>query len=271
MYEFRTADLLFCVLHPSAGGEVVLRRPALLCAARPLSLLAADSIQHPLDPVFASALPSHVPAQLRVEEGHALVVVCARSDPLQAALQAVQAAGELLYLPPLLQLGCHWLQREACKQGSVPQAHLVALASVMGGWLRACPRIVDARIARRGRAPSARDARLASELRAQLVAGMHRHDRLDQIAARLGVGRASLNRALRGCVGLSVAGLRRELRLRVAAVDLLDGNASCAAVSQAYGYASPAQFSRDFQQLYGAPPSRVVSLLDALLGVAAPR
>lgn len=265
MLELRTAELRFLVFDDRA--PLRLDDHALLCVASPMLASAGGGDELQVDPVFAVPL---APGELHFSSGRGapLLAIAAHGDDAAALRSGLITAGGVAYLPPMLQIGLYWLQREARQRGALPQSHLVALSTIAAGWIRALPRLTALRRSR-GLAPP-RTQRLVHRLRSAIATDLAQRLTLDELALRVEASRAQLNRAFRHATGLSVARYRRELRLRCAAVHLLDDQARCGSVAQALGFASPGQFSIDFRRLYGVVPSRTVSLIDALIGVAAP-
>jgi len=256
--ELRTAELSF--FHGTAGVEGP-PGPLLQCRT---ALPAADQggageAGYGADPVVARLLPH---GTLKAGEA-AGILLRPRAPGLLRAMRALPPAGLLVYLPPVLQVGLHWLARQPRAAGVSP-AQRRALSSVASGWLLALPKLQSALAARPAIRP--RDPALADRLRGLLARSYWLGIGLDDLAAQLGVGRCALNRGLRAATGLSVARYRTELRLRQAAAGLLDDPRPCADWARRVGYRSAAQFSLDFSRLYGVPPSRLIGLVDALVG-----
>lgn len=88
----------------------------------------------------------------------------------------------------------------------------------------------------------------------------HLGERLDQpltLEALAAVGHFSpyhFHRIYRGLMGETVADTLRRMRLHRAAVELLHGAQTLAAIARKCGYGSTAAFNRAFAQAYGCPP-----------------
>lgn len=261
MWELRTAELAFRL--GDDAGVADAGWPLLVCPTRGGCLASART---PLvDPVFAGLRSSWAPvADLLRAEGCPPLLLLPREAQLRAALASLQGRVSAVYLPPPLHLGLHWLGREMAQRGTLPQAHLLSLAARLGGWLRALPRMQRTA---GGEPEDSAIGELGRRLQRELVRQFASKLTLDELAGQLGAGRAQLNRALRRLNGFSVARFRTELRLRHAATLLLDGEPHCAAAARQVGYASPGQFSLEFGRLYGAPPSRLATLLEASIGL----
>jgi AraC-like DNA-binding protein len=258
VWQLRTAELAFCL-----GGERIDEAPSgplLVCpTGGHCEVVGAAAI----DPVFVGLRASGQAPAAPASDAVRPLLLWPREPALVLALAGLAARVEAVYLPPPLHLGLHWLAREMALRGTLPQAHLLGLAARLAGWLRALPRMQRAA---RGGADDAL-GELGRRLQRELLRGFADKLTLDELGERLGSGRAQLTRAMRRLNGFSVARYRTELRLRHAAVRLLDGAAPCAAVAREVGYASPGRFSQDFGRLYGAPPSRLAAALEASIGL----
>lgn len=88
----------------------------------------------------------------------------------------------------------------------------------------------------------------------------HLGERLDQpltLEALAAVGHFSpyhFHRIYRGMMGETVADTLRRMRLHRAAVELIHGARTLAAIARLCGYGSTAAFNRAFAQTYGCPP-----------------
>lgn len=88
----------------------------------------------------------------------------------------------------------------------------------------------------------------------------HLGERLDQpltLEALAAVGHFSpyhFHRIYRGTMGETVADTLRRMRLHRAAVELIRGTQTLAAIARRCGYGSTAAFNRAFAQAYGSPP-----------------
>jgi len=71
-----------------------------------------------------------------------------------------------------------------------------------------------------------------------------------------GMSASSFHRHFRAVAAMSPLQYQKQLRLQAARARLLAGNDDVARVGHAVGYASPAQFSRDYKRAFGAPPSQ---------------
>jgi AraC family transcriptional regulator len=98
-----------------------------------------------------------------------------------------------------------------------------------------------------------------------LVAAVEQVVRLDvasptslaELADRTGYSLFHACRVFRATTGQTIAGFRRELRLRHALARLLDGDASLAQISSACGFASQSHLTNLFRARYGITPARV--------------
>ena len=88
----------------------------------------------------------------------------------------------------------------------------------------------------------------------------HLGERMDQpltLEALAAVGHFSpyhFHRIYRGTMGETVADTLRRMRLHRAAVELIHGTRTLAAIARRCGYGSTAAFNRAFAQAYGCPP-----------------
>ena len=112
-----------------------------------------------------------------------------------------------------------------------------------GGRLRELAR-ADSRISQIGRAMR----RIQTHYKQSL--------RLGDLARLAGMSASSFHRHFRAVAAMSPRQYQKQLRLRAARARLLAGNDDVARVGHAVGYASPAQFSRDYKRAFGAPPSQ---------------
>jgi len=79
---------------------------------------------------------------------------------------------------------------------------------------------------------------------------------VDQIAAAAHISVSTLGRIFRAWMKQSPMQYRQIQRLRRARALLLSGSRGVADVASAVGYSSASQFSREYRQRYGVPPSR---------------
>lgn len=186
-----------------------------------------------------------------------------QAPALREALMLAAVAHAAVYLPPALQLGLAWLARQQRGVAGLCGGGPAALGEQLAGWvlaLRRLPTCVPR--ARRGDPHAALLARAREAVQGSLASPAS----LDDMAAAAGLGRSQLNRTLRRGCGLSAGRYRSELRLRRAAMRVLIDGQRCAEAAREVGYRSNSQFSGEFARLYGVRPSRLVGLVEALLG-----
>lgn len=182
---------------------------------------------------------------------------------LRETLGLAGVAHAAVYVPPSLQLGLAWLARQQDGGARIAAPQLAALQEQVAGWMLALRRIPTC-IAR-ARAGDAR-AECLQRARRALHAHLPTRGGLDAMADTAGLTRGQLTRVLRRGCGLSAGRYRSELRLRRAALLLLVEEQRCAEAAAAVGYRSVSQFSLEFSQLYGVRPSRLVGLVEGMLG-----
>lgn len=103
------------------------------------------------------------------------------------------------------------------------------------------------------------EARIAAILR-DLEATPDMATRVDQIADGVGMSTATLHRHFKEVTGLSPLQYIKRKRLMRAKSLLTFGDLSVSQTAHAVGYASPAQFSREFSAYFGKPPSKAAEL-----------
>ncbi len=103
-----------------------------------------------------------------------------------------------------------------------------------------------------GNRPEARIAHVLRELEKtpEVIADV------ESLAHAAGMSTASLHRHFKAVTGLSPLQYQKRKRLMQAKSLLTFGNLGVAETARAVGYASAAQFSRDFSAYFGTPPSR---------------
>ncbi|MET7279677.1 AraC family transcriptional regulator [Kribbella sp. NPDC005582] len=79
--------------------------------------------------------------------------------------------------------------------------------------------------------------------------------RIDELAARVGVGVSTLNRHFRAVTQLSPLQYQKALRLQRARFALLSTRTEVARIGHDVGYHSLSQFSREYRRMFGVPPS----------------
>ncbi|MCK7592802.1 AraC family transcriptional regulator [Lysobacter sp. CAU 1642] len=221
-------------------------------AGAPGTEVAADLVFAALD------LPPALPER-QIEQW---LVLQPQAAGLREALMLASVAHAAVYLPPALQLGLAWVAQQQRAGLRVDPARLVALGEQLAGWLLALRRLPTS-IARARRGDGQADS--LARARAAVHACLPSLGGLDAMAAAADLSRGQLNRVLRRGCGLSAGRYRSELRLRRAALLILVDGERCAEAAAAVGYRSGSQFSQEFHQLYGVRPSRLVSLVEALL------
>jgi AraC-like DNA-binding protein len=80
--------------------------------------------------------------------------------------------------------------------------------------------------------------------------------RIGDLARFAGMSATSFHRHFRAVAGMSPLQYQKQLRLQAARARLLASGDAVARVGHTVGYASPAQFSRDYKRAFGASPSR---------------
>ena len=191
------------------------------------------------------------------------MVVQPQAPALREALMLASVAHAAVYLPPAMQLGLAWFGRQQRAGVGLDAGKQAALSEQLAGWLLALRRLPTS--VSRGRRGDAQ-ALAFDRARAAVHASLSTVDGLDQMAAAAGLSRSQFNRTLRRGCGLSAGRYRNELRLRRAAMLILIDGQRCADAVEQVGYRSGSQFSEEFSRLYGVRPSRLVSLVEALLG-----
>ena len=132
----------------------------------------------------------------------------------------------------------------AALQGAVAAADGVAAAAAA----------VDAALAAHRPAPDPAVDRVADLVAA--VAAEPAIRRVDQLAARAGLGVRSLQRMCAEWIGIGPKELVRWARLHEAAARAAEGAVDWAALAAELGYADQAHLVRDFSRVVGEPPAR---------------
>lgn len=89
---------------------------------------------------------------------------------------------------------------------------------------------------------------------------------LDRLARIVGTNRRRLNEAFQSLCGQPVFGWLREERLRQANSQVTGTNTPFSVISDAFGYSTPANFSKAFRQRFGCTPSEMRAQLQGTLG-----
>ena len=91
---------------------------------------------------------------------------------------------------------------------------------------------------------------------------------LAALTREVGMSASALHRHFKAATGLTPLQYHKEIRLREARALMLGEGLTAAAAGHRVGYASPAQFSREYRRAFGAPPGRDVVDLRAGRGRA---
>lgn len=227
--------------------------PALRVAVGPGALATEQVDEVAADLLFAALDPGSAPDGRAAGAWRWLVP---QSPPLRHAVMLAGVAHAAVYLPAALQLGLavHSHCAPPRENARAPDA---ALGKQLSGWLMALGRL-PLKIAR-ARADDL-DARLLASARHALNAAPRGSARIEDMASACGLSRSQLLRTFRRGCGLPPGRYRSELRLRRAALLLLEGE-RCASAASAAGYRSESQFSLEFSRLYGVRPSRIAGVL----------
>lgn len=86
------------------------------------------------------------------------------------------------------------------------------------------------------------------------------------VAAEVAMSPSHFAHRFRACFGVSPMRYRSQIRLEQARLLLLNTAATVSRAAEEAGYASDAQFSRDFKQLFGVSPRAYVQNMQALFG-----
>lgn len=121
------------------------------------------------------------------------------------------------------------------------------LAGPRGGWL--------ASIAAAG-TPSARMTQALLRLRECYADGLS----VDELAATAHLSRSAFHRQFKALTGMTPLAYQKRLRLLDARQQLASQETTAEAVAFRVGYQSPAQFSREYARMFGAPPRRDAAL-----------
>ena len=79
--------------------------------------------------------------------------------------------------------------------------------------------------------------------------------RVEELAGELHVSPSTLHHQFRALTSTSPVQYQKLLRLQEARRLIMGGSFGAADAAFEVGYASPAQFSREYKRLFGAPPS----------------
>jgi AraC-like DNA-binding protein len=277
MIEMQASGLTLVFAQVAQGEALRLAqaRPALLLSLAPLALTRDDELPATASAVFAQlSAAGEVLAQPRVALATPLMILRTEDEALTGALYAARLIAGSIYVPPGVLAGLLNAARLAAAPGGLPQQTLLALISVLKGWIQSLPRLLrsGARDTASTRMLDLRVLRLVQRIELELGARLAGRIPLDQLAREVHSSQAQLTRSFRAVNDISIAQYRRELRLRVALHALLQEEPRCEQVARDVGYRSASQFSVDFRALFGVVPSRVVGLLGAeAVGVAPPR
>jgi AraC-like DNA-binding protein len=80
--------------------------------------------------------------------------------------------------------------------------------------------------------------------------------RVGDLARQAGLSVSAFHRTFHAVTGSSPLQFQKQLRLQTARQTLTSTSASVGQVASSVGYESPAQFSREYRRLFGAPPGR---------------
>lgn len=84
---------------------------------------------------------------------------------------------------------------------------------------------------------------------------------IDDLAAQASMSTSTFNHHFRSLTALSPLQYQKQLRLQEARRLMLAERMDAATAAFEVGYESPSQFSREYNRLFGAPPSRDISNL----------
>lgn len=85
--------------------------------------------------------------------------------------------------------------------------------------------------------------------------------RIDELAGSVGMSVTSFHRHFKAVTAYSPLAYQRHIRLLEARRRLASGTAGVTQIAFAVGYASPAQFSREYKRTFGVPPVRDAAAL----------
>ena len=80
--------------------------------------------------------------------------------------------------------------------------------------------------------------------------------RINELAALVHMSPSTFRQHFRSLTGMSPVQYQRQLRLQEARQLMLNQALDAASTAARVGYESASQFSRDYRQLFGAPPQR---------------
>lgn len=234
-------------------------RGAIWFAESMLSVPDATNPQHCLGPLFALRLDA-APAFAQTHCGPRWFALDWCGANTFKALP-VQGDGAAISMPSSVLLTMLWLFRQVEIHRAVVQRDLLRVCAILKGWLGAARRLPG--LSALDPEPRPRRQQRLARIEACLGRSLTPAIPIGAVAEEVHLSVAQLNRVLRRSRGLSAGRYRRELRLRTAAMRLLAGTDRCGDIAHAVGYRSASQFSADFMQSFGQPPSRwVVSLAD---------
>lgn len=182
-----------------------------------------------LEPTRVAALVADAP-EIAAGEG-ALEISDAPPDVLDAMLRLVRLLDRPRDIPVL---------------GPAAERELLyrLLCSDQGGRLRELAR-ADSRVSQIGRALHWIQQHYREPLR------------VEKLARLAAMSPTSFHRHFRAVAAMSPLQFQKHMRLQAARAQLLAGAGDVAQVGRAVGWASPAQFSREYKRAYGTPPSSV--------------
>lgn len=149
------------------------------------------------------------------------------AEPLERLLRLLDAPGDLVVLGPQVERELYYR----------------LLQGPMGGTLRQIGR-GNTRFAQ---------VRQAAEW---ISANADRPMRVDQLAASVGMSLTSFHRHFKAVTSYSPLAYQRHIRLLDARRRLASGTIGVTETAFATGYASAAQFSREYKRAFGVPPAR---------------
>lgn len=83
---------------------------------------------------------------------------------------------------------------------------------------------------------------------------------VESLSDELGISRVHLNRKLKELLDISPSALIKSVRLKQAALLLIQSNVTVAEVAYSVGFSSPAYFTTNFTQYYGMTPKEFISM-----------
>lgn len=93
--------------------------------------------------------------------------------------------------------------------------------------------------------------------------------RIDELAAQVRMSTSTFHHHFRSMTALSPLQFQKQLRLQEARRLMLSEHLDAATAAFNVGYESPSQFSREYNRLFGAPPSRDITALRRMSSVDA--